>query len=79
MRKKKRSSDEPELRNIGDCVAEIARCNSQIESQKREEAAWLAQHPDGVSNGIILIGYWTERRMKAEAKLKIFTGSQSLA
>ena len=67
----------PELRNIGDCVTEIARCNSRIDSQKREDAAWLAQHPDGVSNGIILVGYWTERRMKAEAKLRMLTDSHS--
>jgi hypothetical protein len=77
-KKKQRSSGEPELGDVGDCFTEIARCNSRIDSQKREHAAWLAQHPDGDWPGAVAtVGYWTERRIKAEAKLKAFTSSHS--
>ena len=70
--------DEPPLTNIGDCMSEIARCNSEMERVQRDYDFWMAQNPGGEARGMLApLSDWEIRKQRAGSRLEQFISASS--
>jgi hypothetical protein len=63
-------SDEPGLAAVDACWEELNRCVRWERHHQREHDEWLKEHPEGNPRMLAIAGYWHERRVVLEARLK---------
>jgi hypothetical protein len=63
-------SDQSGLGAIDACLDELNRCLRWERHHQREHDEWLKESPGGNARMLAIVGYWHERRLKLEARLK---------
>jgi hypothetical protein len=63
-------SDELGLADVDACWAEWNRCLRWERHHQNEHDEWLLENPGGNARILAIVGYWRERRVELEARLK---------
>ncbi|HLX45266.1 MAG TPA: hypothetical protein VKR43_17585 [Bryobacteraceae bacterium] len=63
-------SDELGLADADACWAEWNRCLRWERHHQNEHDEWLRENPSGNARILAIVGYWRERRIELEARLK---------
>jgi hypothetical protein len=63
-------SDEPGLAAVDACWEELNRCVRWERHHQREHEEWLKENPGENARILAIAGYWHERRLSVEARLR---------
>ena len=63
-------SDEPGLAAVDACWDELNRCVRWERHHQREHEDWLRENPAENVRILAIVGYWHERRLSVEARLR---------
>ena len=63
-------SDEPALAAVDACWEELNRCVRWERHHQREHEEWLKENPGENARILAIAGYWHERRLSVEARLR---------
>ena len=66
-------SDEPGLAAVDACWDELNRCLRWERHHQKEHDEWLKENPAENARLLAIAGYWHERRVKLEARVKELT------
>jgi len=67
-------SDEPGMADLDACWTEWHRCLRWERHHQNEHEDWLRENPAGNARILAIVGYWRERRVDMEARLKELSG-----